>query len=118
MQRQPPTSDAELDDVWRALSNPVRRRMLDLLAQGPLTTGELTERFPDLSRFAVMQHLKVLERAELVLPRRSGRERHNYMNPVPVQRIYERWVSRYMRPWTDALTSLKQELEERKADSA
>ena len=108
----------DLDDVWRALANSVRRRILDLLAEGPLTTGDLSERFPDLSRFAVMQHLKVLEQADLVVPRRSGRERHNYLNPVPIQRIYERWVSRYMRPWTDALTSLKHELEEREAETA
>jgi DNA-binding transcriptional ArsR family regulator len=80
--------------------------------------GDLSERFPDLSRFAVMQHLKVLEQADLVVPRRSGRERHNYLNPVPVQRIYERWVCRYMRPWTDALTSLKHELEQREAQGA
>jgi DNA-binding transcriptional ArsR family regulator len=102
----------DLDDVWRALSNPARRRMLDLLTEGPVTTGELAACFPELSRFAVMQHLKVLEKADLVVPRRSGRERHNYLNPVPVQQIYERWVSRFMRPWTDALTSLKHELEE------
>lgn len=112
------TRSDDLDAVWRALSNPVRRAILDLLAEGPLTTGELSERFGELSRFAVMQHLKVLEEADLVVPRRSGRERHNYLNPVPVQRIYERWVSRYMRPWTDALTSLKHELEEREAQSA
>ena len=108
----------ELDDVWRALANPVRRRVLDILAEGPLTTGDLAGRFPHLSRFAVMQHLKVLEDADLVVPRRSGRERYNYLNPIPVQRIYERWVSRYMRPWTDALTSLKHELEERESEIA
>jgi DNA-binding transcriptional ArsR family regulator len=113
MQARQPDPPDDLDDVWRALSNAVRRRILDLLADGPLTTGDLAERFPELSRFAVMQHLKVLQQADLVVPRRSGRERHNYLNPVPVQRIYERWVSRYMRPWTDALTSLKHELEDR-----
>ncbi|HUF77247.1 MAG TPA: metalloregulator ArsR/SmtB family transcription factor, partial [Longimicrobiales bacterium] len=118
MQPKRPGLADELDDVWRALSNPVRRRILDMLVEGPLTTGNLASRFPELSRFAVMQHLKVLEEADLVVPRRSGRERHNYLNPVPVQRIYERWVSRYMRPWTDALTSLKQELEERETQSA
>lgn len=87
--------------------------MLDLLREGPITTGELSERFPDLSRFAVMQHLGVLEEAELVVPIREGRRRYNYLNPVPIQRVYDRWVSRYMQPWTDALTSLKEELEER-----
>lgn len=101
------------DRVWRALSNATRRRILDLLMEGPRTTGNLAEAFPDLSRFAVMQHLKVLEEAELVVPVRDGRERYNYLNPVPIQGIYDRWVSRYMQPWTDALTSLKHQLEER-----
>ena len=103
----------ELDGVWRALSNALRRRMLDLLMDGPLTTGEMAAEFPELSRFAVMQHLKVLEQAELLTVIRDGRTRHNYINPVPIQRIYDRWVSRYMKPWTDALTSLKHELEAR-----
>jgi DNA-binding transcriptional ArsR family regulator len=106
-----PRGGDDLDVVWRALANPIRRRILDLLADGPLTTSAVAERFPALSRFAVMQHLKVLGEGDLVVPRREGRMRHNYLNPVPVQQIYERWVSRYMRPWTDALTSLKHELE-------
>jgi len=109
-------SDGDTDDlepVWKALSNPVRRRILDLLREGPLTTSALAERFSDLSRFAVMQHLKVLEEADLVVPRREGRLRHNHLNPVPIQRVYDRWVHRYMQPWTEALVGLKQELEER-----
>ena len=73
----PPVADPEdLDPVWRALSNPVRRRILDLLKEGPLTTGELAGRFPELTRFAVMQHLRVLEEAELVVPIRDGRSRY------------------------------------------
>ena len=108
----------ELDPVWKALSNPTRRRMLDLLKEGPMTTGDLSERFADLSRFAVMQHLGVLEEADLVLPVREGRSRYNYLNPVPIQQIYDRWVSAYMQPWTDALTSLKHELEARADRSA
>lgn len=101
------------EPVWKALANPHRRRMLDLLRDGPRTTGALAEAFPDLSRFAVMQHLKVLTDADLVVAVREGRERHNYLNPVPIQQLYDRWVSRYMQPWTDALTSLKSELESR-----
>jgi DNA-binding transcriptional ArsR family regulator len=58
-----------------------------------------------------MQHLRVLEAAELVIARRDGRERYNYLNPIPIQRVYDRWVSRYMRPWTEALVSLQHELE-------
>ena len=61
--------------VWRALSSPVRRRMLDVLRAGPRTTGRLASGFAELSRFAVMQHLAVLEGAGLVVVRRSGRER-------------------------------------------
>jgi len=100
-----------LEPVWRALASPIRRRMLDVLRDGPLSTGAVADEFPDLSRFAVMQHLGVLEEAELVVPQRQGRVRLNYLNPVPIQRIHERWVSRYQQPWTEALVSLKSSLE-------
>ena len=101
----------ELEAVWKALASPIRRAMLDHLREGPQTTGALARRFPKLTRFAVMQHLRVLEEAELVVPRRDGRERYNYLNPVPIQQIFDRWVSRYMKPWTEALVSLRDELE-------
>jgi DNA-binding transcriptional ArsR family regulator len=103
----------ELASVWKALASPVRRAILDDLRDGPRTTGAIAERFPRLTRFAVMQHLRVLEEAELVIPRREGRERYNYVNPIPIQRIYDRWVSRYMKPWTEVLVSLRDELETR-----
>jgi DNA-binding transcriptional ArsR family regulator len=83
------------DTVWRALASPHRRAILDDLREGPKTTGELNRTMPELSRFAVMQHLKVLEECKLVLYRREGRRRLNYSNPAPVQEIYERWVSGY-----------------------
>lgn len=76
-----------------------------------MTTGELAAQFPGLSRFAVMQHLRVLTDAELVLIQRTGRERYNYLNPVPIQALYDRWVGRYMQPWTEALVGLRDELE-------
>lgn len=101
----------DLDPVWKALANPIRRRMLDLLRDGPLTTSELSDRFPDLSRFAVMQHLRVLVDSDLAVARRSGRRRYNHLNPVPIQRIHDRWVSRYRRHWAEALVDLKTELE-------
>jgi len=107
----------ELEAVWKALANPLRRTILDHLRSGPLTTGDLDARFPDRSRFAVMQHLKVLEEANLVVVRRSGRKRFNYLNPVPIQQIYTRWVSGYVMPWTEALVGLKDQLE-RPADGA
>jgi len=103
----------DLDGVWRALANRVRRQMLDLLKEGPVTTGDMSNAFPGLSRFAVMQHLKVLEEAKLLTVIRDGRTRYNYINPIPIQQVYDRWVSRYMQPWTGALTSLKHELETR-----
>lgn len=81
--------------------------MLDLLRDGPMSTGDIADEFRDLSRFAVMQHIGVLESASLVVPRRAGRTRLNYLNPVPIQRIYQRWVSKYQEPWTEALVSLK-----------
>jgi DNA-binding transcriptional ArsR family regulator len=101
----------DLDLVWRALANPVRRRILDTLCDGPLNTAELAAAVPELSRFAVMQHLRVLEQGALVVRRRSGRECFNYLNPVPIQQIHDRWVSRYQQPWTEALVSLKDQLE-------
>jgi DNA-binding transcriptional ArsR family regulator len=101
----------ELESVWRALSSPVRRRMLDHLRDGHLTTGELAAQFPELSRFAVMQHLSVLAEVDLVRFRRYGRERHNYLNPVPIQRLHDRWVTRYLQPWTEALVRLRDKLE-------
>jgi DNA-binding transcriptional ArsR family regulator len=101
----------DLSSVWRALANPLRRRMLDILRAGPCTTGELADRFPGHSRFAVMQHLLVLEQGGLVVHHRQGRQRFNYLNPVPIQQIYDRWVSQYQQPWTQSLMSLKAELE-------
>jgi len=103
-------------DVWRALANPVRRRILDLLRDGPRTTGALADQFPELSRFAVMQHLGVLADAGIVVPRKEGRLRYNYLNPAPIQQIYDRWVTRNARPWTEALVTLKQEVEAESRD--
>jgi len=79
-------------DVWRALASPWRRRILDRLRAGPATTGELAAGLPELSRYAVMQHLAVLVGAGLVLPERRGRDRVNHLNPVPLREWYERWV--------------------------
>jgi DNA-binding transcriptional ArsR family regulator len=108
--------DDRLDPVWKALANPVRRSMLDMMRKGPRTTGDLAEQFPELTRFAAMQHLRVLEEAELVIVRRDGRQRYNYLNPVPIQRVYDRWVVRYMQPWTEALTGMKEQLEQEARD--
>ena len=99
------------DAVWRALSNPVRRQLLDRLVAGPMSTGELTTTQPDLSRFAVMQHLGVLEEAGLVLVRREGRRRLNYLNAVPVQQVCERWVQGLSGRSARAATAFKRHVE-------
>ena len=99
-------------DIWRGLANPIRRSILDLLSKGPLTTGELTRRFPELSRYAVMQHLGVLEESGLVLTRKEGRERFNYINAVPLQRIYERWVGPIAARAARTSLALKRHLEQ------
>ena len=97
--------------TWKALADPTRRSILDLLREAPRTTGELTASFP-LSRFAVMKHLSVLERAGLVVVRRRGRERWNFLNPVPLQRIYERWMRPYEERWAASLVGLKRLVEQ------
>ena len=84
------------DLVWRALADPTRRAILDRLAERPRTTGELVETFDSLCRTAVMKHLDVLVDAELVLVRRQGRQRWNHLNPIPIQRVCERWVNRHL----------------------
>ena len=82
----------ESETVWRALASPHRRKLLDLLRDGPRTTGQLSKELSDLSRFAVMQHLGVLEESGLLLVRREGRSRLNFLNPVPIREMYERWM--------------------------
>lgn len=103
--------DDPLEPVWRALANPYRRKMLDMLKDGALTTGDLAAAFPELSRFAVMQHLGVLTEANLVIVQRQGRHRFNYLNAVPIREIYERWVSHYAGHWASALIGLKRAVE-------
>jgi DNA-binding transcriptional ArsR family regulator len=112
MPRRKRSADSDLDPVWKALSNPVRRRMLDCLRARPLTTGELAGLFPDYSRFAVMQHLRVLEQGALVIHKQHGRRRINFLNPIPIQEIFHRWVSLYQEPWAESLVALKSTLEE------
>ena len=100
-----------LDPVWRALASPIRRRILDILREGPRITGDLADEFSDLSRFAVMQHLGVLEEADLVIRKKDGRTTWNHMNPVPIQRLADRWIDRMRRPWVESLVDLKSQLE-------
>jgi DNA-binding transcriptional ArsR family regulator len=98
----------ELDPVWKALSDPTRRAILDILRNGQRTTTEIVEAFPRLTRFAVMKHLDVLREAGLVQTREQGRQRMNSLNAVPIRRIYERWVSRFQELWSSELLRIKE----------
>jgi DNA-binding transcriptional ArsR family regulator len=98
-------------DVWRALASPWRRRLLDQLRGGPATTGTLSAGIPELSRFAVMQHLAVLVEAGLVIVERRGRDRVNHLNPVPLREWYERWVQPLAGTGAAELLALKRTVE-------
>jgi DNA-binding transcriptional ArsR family regulator len=104
--------DEVIDDVFKALADPTRRRLLDeLFEQDGQTLSALEQRLP-MSRFGVAKHLKVLEEAGLVTTRRRGREKLHFLNPVPIREVHDRWVSKYAEPWASALTGLKKDLEE------
>src|SRR6201996_8647740 len=101
-----------IDDVFKALADPTRRRLLDeLFEQDGQTLSALEQRLP-MSRFGVAKHLKVLEEAGLVTTRRRGREKLHFLNAVPIREVHDRWVSKYAEPWAAALTGLKRDLEE------
>ena len=99
------------DRIFRALSAATRRSILDLLKDDPQTTGALCAQFPDLDRCTVMQHLKVLEEAELVIAQRKGRERWNHLNPLPIKHIHDRWIGPYAAHAVGLLDRLKTDLE-------
>ncbi|KAA9150735.1 helix-turn-helix transcriptional regulator [Amycolatopsis acidicola] len=100
------------DRVFKALADPSRRYLLDLLfARDGRTLTEL-ESGLEMTRFGVMKHLKVLEDADLVVTRRSGREKLHYLNPVPIRSIHDRWIDKYTGRRASALADLKAELEQ------
>jgi len=97
--------------IWKALSDPTRRSILDLLKSAPRTTGEISQFFAkDLSRFAIMKHLGILEKAHLITTRKEGKSRWNYLNPGPIQKTYDEWVDQLiqLKYYTDQ-TSRKME---------
>ena len=101
----------ENDRIFKALSAGTRRAMLDMLKDAPKTTGDLCAHFSDIDRCTVMQHLKILEQAELVIVRRAGRERWNHLNPLPIKQIHDRWIGPYAAHAVDLLERLKGDLE-------
>ena len=99
--------------MFKALADPTRRLLLDrLFARDGQTLTEL-ESAVEMTRYGVMKHLKVLEEAGPVVPRRSGREKLHFLNPVPIRLIHDRWIDKYTERHAAALVDLKNELEER-----
>jgi uncharacterized protein YndB with AHSA1/START domain/DNA-binding transcriptional ArsR family regulator len=102
-----------MDDVFKALADRTRRRLLDqLFKQDGQTLGALERRLP-MTRFGVMKHLRVLEEAHLVVTKRRGREKLHFLNPVPIRLVHDRWVSKYAEPWAATLSELKHNLEDK-----
>ncbi|MEM7132831.1 MAG: SRPBCC domain-containing protein [Chloroflexota bacterium] len=99
------------NSVFKALSDESRRTLLDqLFRQDGQTLSEL-ESHLDMSRFGVMKHLRILEEANLITTEKVGREKHHYLNSVPIQLVYDRWVNKFSRRWTESLADLKYQLE-------
>ena len=99
------------DRIFKALAAPLRREILDALRDTPQTTGDLCSRFNHLDRCTVMQHLRVLENADLVLVRREGRIRWNYLNAIPIKQIHDRWIGAYAAQAVTLLDRMKNEME-------
>jgi DNA-binding transcriptional ArsR family regulator len=100
------------DRVFKALAHPTRRFLLDRLFERDGRTLTELESEQELTRFGVMQHLRVLEEANLVVTRRSGREKLHFLNPVPIRQVHDRWIDKYTERQVSALVDLKSELEE------
>jgi uncharacterized protein YndB with AHSA1/START domain len=102
-----------MDEVFKALADPTRRRLLDeLFEEDGQTLSALEARLP-MTRYGVMKHLRLLEDAHLVTTRRRGREKLHFLNPVPIRLVHDRWVSKYAEPWAATLSGLKHRLEDR-----
>ena len=100
-----------MDRVFKALADPTRRALLDLLFERDgRTLGEL-EAGQEMTRFGVMKHLRVLEEAGLVTTRKRGREKLHFLNAVPIRLIHDRWIDKYTERQVSALADLKHELE-------
>lgn len=105
------SNEEGLDRIFKALANPHRRLICDELKLRPLTTKQLCACLPELDRCTVMQHLKVLESAGLVVPVRKGRERFNHLDAMPIQAIHDRWIGPHAAAAARGLSRLKLELE-------
>jgi DNA-binding transcriptional ArsR family regulator len=101
-----------VDDVFKALADEHRRSLLDALrARDGRSLGELCEILPEMTRFGVMKHLRVLEDAHLVVTERAGRSKLHYLNPVPIREVHDRWIAPYREPLVAGLLALRDRAE-------
>jgi predicted transcriptional regulator len=107
-----------MDAVFHALANGERRRVLDIVKERPGCSVNHVAGFFEISRIAVMKHLRVLERAGLILSEKEGRTRRLFFNGVPIQMIYDRWTSEYSALWASRLTRVKYRIESRRKNDA
>ena len=97
-----------MDDVFKAISDPSRRLLMDRLVDADgQTLSELCAYLPGMTRYGVMSHLRVLEDAGLITTRKVGRSKHHYLNPVPIQQIYMRWMAKYAQPIVGRMAGVK-----------
>lgn len=102
-----------VDEVFKALADEGRRALLDALAERDgQTLNELCSVLPEMTRFGVMKHLKLLEAARLVVTEKVGREKHHHLNRVPIREIHDRWISRYTEPIVVGLLALRDTVEQ------
>jgi DNA-binding transcriptional ArsR family regulator len=105
------STEDQNDKIFKALGHRRRREILDSLKDNPQTTGALCEKFADIDRCTVMQHLSVLEGADLIIVRREGRERWNHLNPLPIRDLHARWIGPYAAYAVEQLARLKAGIE-------
>lgn len=110
------SNEDDSDRIFKALADRRRRGILDLLKKKPRTTGQLCDAFPEIDRCTVMQHLKVLEAADLVIVQRKGRERWNHLNALPIKNIHDRWIGAYADHAATLLARLQTDLENPRRD--
>jgi predicted transcriptional regulator len=103
-----------MDAVFQALAHPDRRRLLDIVKESPGCSVNDVCAYFNTSRIAVMKHLRVLERSELIQSRKKGRTRHLFFNAIPIQLIYDRWTTDYSALWAGHMTKIKHRVESKR----
>lgn len=104
-------TESEYDHILKALSHASRRAILDSIKDNPKTTSQLCNLLGNLDRCTVMQHLNVLENADLIIIKHQGKHRWNYINLFPIREIHDRWIRKYSIEALDVLSKMKKDLE-------